>query len=114
MEQLCALEGASCEIFSYETVTTLVAANLTFRGARARHFYTIYYDLDWASFSPGQVLVYEASLEALEQNLDCDFMTGEYPYKTRLANTSVMLKQVSVSNEDWRRLLAEHTASKAA
>jgi CelD/BcsL family acetyltransferase involved in cellulose biosynthesis len=36
-------------------------------------------------------LIYEVTRRSLEDGLDCDYMTGEQPYKRRLATSSVPL-----------------------
>jgi CelD/BcsL family acetyltransferase involved in cellulose biosynthesis len=114
MERICLEEGDGCQIFTYETASELVSAILTFRSDHARCFYTVYYDLGWKAFSPGQVLLYESSLQTLSENIDCDFMTGEYPYKMRLANDAVPLVRIEASAEQWREALDRRIANIAA
>jgi len=114
MQRICLEEGKRCHIFTYETSTDLVAAILTLGSGHARHFYTVYYDIEWKAFSPGQVLLYEASLQVLSENLDCDFMTGEYPYKTRIANAAVPLVRIEATAEAWREALDRRNAGIAA
>jgi CelD/BcsL family acetyltransferase involved in cellulose biosynthesis len=70
---------------------------VTFLDAGIRRFYTIYFDPQWAVYSPGVALVFEATALSLEQGLSCDYMTGEYPYKLRFANASRMLYRVEAS-----------------
>lgn len=86
--------GSRCEIFTYETAGELVAAIVTFRDRNVRRCYTIYFDSRWAELSPGQVLLYEVTADAIESGLDVDYMTGEYPYKMRLANEVVPLYRI--------------------
>jgi CelD/BcsL family acetyltransferase involved in cellulose biosynthesis len=114
MERICLEEGGGCQIFTYETASELVSVILTFRSDHARCFYTVYYDLAWKAFSPGQVLLYESSLQTLSDNLDCDFMTGEYPYKMRLANDAVPLVRIETSAKEWREALDRRIAKIAA
>jgi CelD/BcsL family acetyltransferase involved in cellulose biosynthesis len=114
MERICLAEGHRCQIFTYETSSELVAAILTLHSDHARCFYTVYYDLAWKAFSPGQVLLYESSLQTLAENLDCDFMTGEYPYKMRLANDAVPLVRIELSAAEWRDALDRRNANIAA
>ncbi len=102
MESICAHEDAHCEVFTYETAGELVAALVTFRDGSWRRFYTVYYDQRWASYSPGQVLLFEVAAESLAAGLDCDFMTGEYPYKLRLATDLIPLYRVSATAEELR------------
>jgi CelD/BcsL family acetyltransferase involved in cellulose biosynthesis len=87
-----------CTIWSYETARGEISAALvTFRQGQYRHFYTIHHDNRWERFSPGQVLIFEVTRESLAEGLDVDFMTGEYPYKNRLATGMVPLFRVAAS-----------------
>ncbi|PSH05125.1 MAG: hypothetical protein CXZ00_02925 [Acidobacteria bacterium] len=88
------------EIWTYETFThSIVAALLTFRHRSRRHFYTIHHDSRWDRFSPGQVMIFDVTRESLAEGLDVDFMTGEYPYKNRLATAMVPLFRVAANPE---------------
>jgi CelD/BcsL family acetyltransferase involved in cellulose biosynthesis len=89
-------DGVSdCSIWSYEdSYGNVAAALVTFRQGEHRHFYTIHHDPRWERFSPGQVLLYDVTRESLAEGLDVDFMTGEYPYKNRLATGVVPLFRV--------------------
>ena len=113
MEAICAADP-SCEVFTYETSGDLAAAIVTFASSATRHFYTIYFDARWADLSPGQVLLFEAAAATLGENLNCDFMTGEYPYKNRLANTHVPLYRVQASAAALCGLAERRTASHLA
>lgn len=98
MVAVAALEAEKCRVFTLEdTVGCIVAALVTFLDAGIRRFYTIYFDPQWAVYSPGVALVFEATALSLEQGLSCDYMTGEYPYKLRFANASRMLYRVEAS-----------------
>lgn len=102
MIEICSHVETRCEVFTYETASDIVSALVTFRDGSVRRFYTIYYDQRWASLSPGQVLLFEIAAESLAEGLDCDFMTGEYPYKLRLATDSVPLYQVNANPAQLR------------
>jgi CelD/BcsL family acetyltransferase involved in cellulose biosynthesis len=102
MVEICAHPETGCEMFSYETAGQIVAALVTFRDNSWRRFYTVYYDQRWAALSPGQVLLFEITARSLAEGLDCDFMTGEYPYKLRLATDLVPLYCVSATPEELR------------
>lgn len=94
-------ESKRCEMFILQTEDEiLVAGLLTFRDGNWRRFYTIYFDPAWAAYSPGILLVYEATARSLAEGLNCDYMTGEYPYKLRFANSSRPLFRVEVTAED--------------
>lgn len=114
-ELMVAIAGQSeapCEIFTYETPGTLVAALLTFRDRSVRRCYTTYFDRAWANYSPGQVLLFDVVAASLEEGLSCDFMTGEYPYKNRIATQMVPLYKMRASSDELRaaarRPLPEH------
>ena len=91
MVRIAAEERSRCDVYTYETNSELVAALVTFRDDATRHCYTIYYDSRWSDFSPGQLLLFEVAARSLAEGLDCDFMTGEYPYKNRVATARVPL-----------------------
>jgi CelD/BcsL family acetyltransferase involved in cellulose biosynthesis len=87
-----------CTIWSYENDAGGIAAALvTFRHGQHRHFYTIHHDDRWERFSPGQVMIFDVTRESLREGLDVDFMTGEYPYKNRLATAMVPLFRVAAT-----------------
>jgi CelD/BcsL family acetyltransferase involved in cellulose biosynthesis len=93
-----ALEAEKCQIFTLEdNVGCIVAGLVTFLDTGIRRFYTIYFDPEWAVYSPGVALVFEATALSLQQGLSCDYMTGEYPYKMRFANATRMLYRVEAS-----------------
>jgi CelD/BcsL family acetyltransferase involved in cellulose biosynthesis len=93
------LGPAACEVYTLAQGATLVAALVTLRDGDTRRFYTTYYDHAWAHFSPGMVLLFEITRQSLEQGLNCDYMTGEQPHKTRLATGRVPLFRVECSRE---------------
>jgi CelD/BcsL family acetyltransferase involved in cellulose biosynthesis len=112
MVEIAAHPGVRCEVFTYETAGGLVAALVTFRDRSLRRCYTTYFDQEWASYSPGQVLLFDAVADALREGLDCDFMTGEYPYKNRIATEMVPLYRVRATAPELReaaqRPVTEH------
>jgi CelD/BcsL family acetyltransferase involved in cellulose biosynthesis len=117
MMAVAALPETRCEIFTYETVTDLVAALVTFRDGTVRRFYTTYFDERWAKESPGQVLLFEATADSLREGLECDYMTGEYMYKNRFADRMVPLYEVRATPEQLRAAAGEilrHSESLAA
>ena len=96
-----------CDVYTYEADSDIVAALVTFREESARRFYTVYFDPAWSSLSPGQVLLFVATAETLEAGLDCDYMTGEYPYKMRLATGTVPLYRSFATPDQLHALAAE-------
>ena len=111
MEMMCEALGARCEIFTLEIGSQLIAALLTLREETVRRFYTIYFDPAWSKFSPGVVLIYEVTARSLGEELDCDYMTGEYGYKNRLATAMVPLRRVHASAEELAALTARKNAA---
>ena len=114
MTVIAAYEGSHCEIFTLATAGgTLVAGLVSFREEGVRRFYTVYFDPAWARYSPGVVLVFEVTARSLAQGLECDYMTGEYPYKLRLANSSKPLYKVEASAAEMAEI-AERPAAQVA
>jgi CelD/BcsL family acetyltransferase involved in cellulose biosynthesis len=87
-----------CTVWRYcNSEGDIAAALVTFQHGSFRHFYTIHHDPRWERFSPGQVLIFDVTRESLAEGLDVDFMTGEYPYKNRLATAMVPLFRVAAT-----------------
>jgi CelD/BcsL family acetyltransferase involved in cellulose biosynthesis len=103
----CALENESCDIFTLQSAEgELVAGIISFRDGDVRRFYTIYFDPAWARFSPGVVLLYEVTARTLADGMGCDYMTGEYPYKLRFANSSRPLYKLEIEASDLAHAFA--------
>jgi CelD/BcsL family acetyltransferase involved in cellulose biosynthesis len=111
MELACEALGERCEIFTLERNADLIAALVTIRDFNARRFYTIYFDPAWAKFSPGTVLIYEVTARTLAEGLDCDYMTGEYGYKNRLATALAPLRKVHASTEELAAVASRRKAA---
>ncbi len=107
----------NCIIWSYETSNGEIAAALvTFQLNQSRHFYTIHHDHRWDRLSPGQVMIFDVTRESLAEGFDVDFMTGEYPYKNRLATAMIPLYRVAASAAQmasWKSGVPEMLASTA-
>jgi CelD/BcsL family acetyltransferase involved in cellulose biosynthesis len=105
-----------CEIFTLESGGTLVAALVTFIDGQWRRFYTTYHDDNpvWSKHSPGLSLIHSVMEESLASGLDCDFMTGDQPYKRRLATSAVPLYKVSASAEALAERAGALAPAKAA
>jgi CelD/BcsL family acetyltransferase involved in cellulose biosynthesis len=87
------------EIFTLENSETMAAAVVTLRDGGWRRFYTGWFAAEYQKHSPALALIFEVSRQSLAQGLDCDYMTGEQPYKMRLATNSVPLHRASASSE---------------
>ena len=110
-----AMEPESWDIFALMNGTQVVTALVTFRDGDTRCFYTTYYDHAWSRYSPGTALLHEVTRLSLAAGLDCDYMTGEQPHKTRLATCRVPLYRVSLSSEElWRSVNPEIAVQPAA
>jgi CelD/BcsL family acetyltransferase involved in cellulose biosynthesis len=115
MVAVAALEGAYCDLFTLEDdAGQIIAGLLTFREHNVRRFYTIYFHPQWAHYSPGLALLYEVTARSLAEGLDCDYMTGEYPYKLRLSNASRPLFRLELEAEEFKRTAERLPASTAA
>jgi CelD/BcsL family acetyltransferase involved in cellulose biosynthesis len=113
MVAACDMAGDECELFTLEQGPELVAALVTFLEGTTRRFYTNCFDPLWARHSPGLSLIYEATRQSLAAGLDCDYMTGEQPYKMRLA-TSVCPLYTASASADVLRALKPSAALQAA
>jgi len=94
------------EIFTLENGPRLGAALVTLRDGLIRRFYTAWFDPELHKHSPALSLLYEATRLSLAGGLDCDYMTGEQPYKLRLATASVPLYRLCATVEEMRGLAA--------
>jgi CelD/BcsL family acetyltransferase involved in cellulose biosynthesis len=82
------------EVFTLENGGTMAAAVVTLRDDRWRRFYTGWFAPEYEKHSPALALIYEITQRSLAAGLDCDYMTGEQPYKMRLATSSAPLYRV--------------------
>lgn len=114
MVAAAAMEGDGCEVYTLEKQGNLVAGLVAFNDGKTRRFYTTYFNPEWAHYSPGQALLFEASARALVEGFSCDYMTGEYSYKLRLANDSRPLLRVDVSAERLADMAERIAATSAA
>ena len=87
------------EIFTLENGGTMAAALVTLRDGRWRRFYTGWFAPEYEKHSPALALIYEVTRRSLAAGLDCDYMTGEQPYKMRLATNTVPLHRVRAAAE---------------
>ena len=104
MCRLADQEADSFDIFTLEKSGEIVSGLVTFRDGAWRRFYTTYFDERWAKLSPGVALLYEVALRSLNAGLHCDFMTGEQPYKMRLATSSVPLFTLRLDQAQMREI----------
>jgi CelD/BcsL family acetyltransferase involved in cellulose biosynthesis len=88
------------EIFTLENDGQMAAAVVTLRDGRWRRFYTGWFAPEYEKHSPALALIYEITRQSLSDGLDCDYMTGEQPYKMRLATNSVPLYRVQATSEE--------------
>ncbi|HEY1525716.1 MAG TPA: GNAT family N-acetyltransferase [Candidatus Angelobacter sp.] len=82
------------EIFTLEQDERMAAAVVTLRDDACRRFYTGWFASEYEKHSPALALIFEITRRSLAEELDCDYMTGEQPYKMRLATSSVALYRV--------------------
>ena len=82
------------EIFTLEKDSVPTAAVVTILDRGCRRFYTGWFAPEYEKHSPALALIYEITQQSLAADLDCDYMTGEQPYKMRLATSSRQLYRV--------------------
>lgn len=102
--RLAGLDQTAFEIFTLQDGSRLGAALVTLRDGNVRRFYTGWFDPEIEKHSPGMALIFEVTRRSLEKGLDCDYMTGEQPYKMRLATSSVPLYRVYATPEQLSAL----------
>ena len=114
LAQLAKLDSSRFEIFTLESGAYLAAALVTLRDGGCRRFYTGYFHPALGKLSPALSLIYQVTQESLEAGLTCDYMTGEQPYKLRLATDSVPLYRMKASSEQLSAIAARHADAKQA
>jgi CelD/BcsL family acetyltransferase involved in cellulose biosynthesis len=87
------LHPEAVEVFTLEAGASLGAALVVLRDGGWRRFYTGWFAPELSRHSPALTLIYEVTRLSLAEGLDCDYMTGEQPYKMRLATSAVALYQ---------------------
>jgi CelD/BcsL family acetyltransferase involved in cellulose biosynthesis len=92
------------EIFTLEGGSRMAAALVTLRDRNVRRLYTAWFDPEFKKFSPGLTLIYEVTCRSLAAGMDCDYMTGEQPYKLRLATASVLLYRLRATSQQLAAL----------
>jgi CelD/BcsL family acetyltransferase involved in cellulose biosynthesis len=107
MRSVVALPNTRCGLFLLEVAEQPIAALVTFVEPGTRRFYTTWMDAAWSHHSPGIALLFEATRLTLEEGLDCDYMTGEQPYKLRFATGSEPLYRIEASVERLSALTRE-------
>ncbi len=85
------------EMFTLERGTHLGAALVTLCESDVRRLYTGWFDPELAKHSPALSLIHHVTCETLAQGQDCDLMTGEQPYKLRLATSSCQLYRLQAT-----------------
>ncbi|MGE5321221.1 MAG: GNAT family N-acetyltransferase [Actinomycetota bacterium] len=91
-------------IFTLENGSRLGAALVTLLDPGVRRFYTCWFSAEISKHSPALSLIYEVTKHSLADGLDCDYMTGEQPYKLRLATSAVPLFRLYATAEQLASL----------
>lgn len=104
------LHPSTFEIFTLESGPRLGAALVTLLDAGWRRFYTGWFDPELEEFSPAAALIFEVTRRSLAAGLDCDYMTGEQPYKLRLATRSIPLYRLLATSQELAALSAATAA----
>src|SRR5262249_46513449 len=85
------------EVFTLEDEASIAAAVVCLRDQGCRRFYTGWFAPELEQHSPALSLICEVTRRSLAEGLDCDYMTGDQPYKQRLATNSTPLYLVRAS-----------------
>lgn len=93
------LQPEAFEIFTLEDEACIAAALVVLREEGCRRFYTGWFSPELEKHSPALSLIYEVTRQSLDAGLDCDYLTGEQPYKLRLATDSVPLYRLLATAE---------------
>ena len=88
------------EIFTLENGGRRAAVVVTLLDNKCRRFYTGWFAAELEKHSPALALIYEVTQRSLAAGQDCDYMTGEQPYKMRLATNAVPLYRVHATAEE--------------
>jgi len=94
------------EIFTLQRGSELGAALVTLRDREARRLYTGWFAPELARHSPSLSLIHHVTCETLAAGQDCDYMTGEHPYKQRLATGTHQLYRAQATARQLSRLLS--------
>jgi CelD/BcsL family acetyltransferase involved in cellulose biosynthesis len=92
------------EVFTLENGGQVAAAVVALRDRNWRRFYTGWFAQEYEKHSPALALIFEMTRQSLAEGMDCDYMTGEQPYKMRLATSSVALFRVRATSEQLAAL----------
>lgn len=95
------------EIFTLEDEASIAAALVVLRENACRRFYTGWFSPELEKHSPALSLICEVTRQSLAEGLDCDYMTGEQPYKLRLATGSMPLYRMQASAEQLETFALE-------
>lgn len=108
MVQAGLLQPQMFQIFTLERGSDLGAALVTLVDSGVLRFYTCWFGPELAQHSPALSLIYEATRLSLDAGMDCDYMTGEQPYKLRLATCSVPLLKLHATHQQLASLARPH------
>lgn len=92
------------EIFTLESGSRLGAVVVSLLDPGVRRFYTCWFTAELGKHSPALSSIYEITRRSLAEGLDCDYMTGEQPYKLRLATSAVRLSELHATAEQLAAL----------
>jgi len=103
---LTQVHGEGSELFLLRDRGQLVSGALTFFDRGVRRFYGTYSDRSsrWAKLSPGVALANHVTQSTLDAGSPVDLMTGEQPYKLRLASDVVPLYGMEATAARLRNL----------
>ncbi len=97
------------EIYTLGSSSSIAAALVVLRDPGVRRFYTGWFAPELDKHSPALTLIYEVTRQTLAAGFDCDYMTGEQPYKLRLAGDSEPLYRLTATASDLAALAGRAT-----
>ena len=84
---------------------SIIAAHFGLEHQGVLHWYIPSYDMDWGKYAPGRLLLLKLIAWAIDHGLSgFDFMRGDEPYKSRLANTHQQLSDFVFASSYVARL----------
>ncbi|MBU1349398.1 GNAT family N-acetyltransferase [Patescibacteria group bacterium] len=76
---------------------------------QVRYFHKIGHDPDFADYSPGKILIFEAIKDAISKNIAVfDFLRGDEDYKKLFTNGNIQCWDSIISNNRLRGFLFKH------
>jgi len=100
-----AADAGSLHLSWLECGGSVIATHLGFEHRGLLHWYIPTYAMDWGKYAPGRLLLLKLIEWSIDHGLSgFDFMRGEEPYKSRLANSHHQLTDFVFASSHIARL----------